>query len=205
MALSCCIELSPGEQSLLLEIARDAIHAGLHGQDSATTDGHALSPALYAERAVFVTLTRHGSLRGCIGTIHPSGPLAAAVADSAYSAAFRDPRFPKLAAEEMGETRIEISVLTPLEPLPVNNREELLVKLQPGADGLLLEDGRYRSTFLPKVWEQLPEPEDFLAHLLAKAGLAVDHWSPSLRVHRYRTLTFGDAPAQALQQAGRLS
>jgi AmmeMemoRadiSam system protein A len=198
MALSCCIELSASEQSLLLEIARDSIHAGLRGEGSAATDGHALSPALHAERAVFVTLTRHASLRGCIGTIHPSGPLAAAVAESAYCAAFRDPRFPKLDVKEVGETRIEISVLSPLERVPVNSREELLAKLHPGADGLLLEDGRYRSTFLPKVWEQLPEPEDFLAHLMAKAGLAVDHWSPSLRVHRYRTLTFGDAPARVL-------
>ena len=196
MALSCCIDLTSSEQTLLLEIARGAIYAGLRGEDKAVPDGHELTPALHVERGVFVTLTRRASLRGCIGTIHPSGPLAAAVADSAYNAAFRDPRFPELRLEEVAETSIEISVLTPVEPLAATSREDLLAQLQPGADGLLLQDGPYRSTFLPKVWEQLPEPDDFLTQLLAKAGRPADHWSPSLRVHRYQTVTFGDAPAR---------
>jgi AmmeMemoRadiSam system protein A len=145
---------------------------------------------------VFVTLTRETRLRGCIGTIQPSGPLVRAVAESAYSAAFRDPRFPQLQVEELAGTSIEISVLSPMEPLAAASRDALVAVLQPGVDGLLLEDGRYRSTFLPKVWEQLPDPDAFLDQLFLKAGLPAGHWSPSLRVHRYQTLTFSELQGQ---------
>ncbi|MDH5171620.1 MAG: AmmeMemoRadiSam system protein A [Gammaproteobacteria bacterium] len=192
MAPSSCIELTRAEQTLLLVIARDSIHAGLHGAAGTARDRPALPPALEAERGAFVTLTRRTRLRGCIGTIEPGGPLARTVAESAYSAAFRDPRFPQLRPEELEGTSIEISVLTPMEPLAAASREALIAQLRPGVDGLVLQDGRHRSTFLPKVWEQLADPDAFLDQLLAKAALPPDHWSASMRVHRYQTFAFSD-------------
>jgi AmmeMemoRadiSam system protein A len=151
-----------------------------------------LTPALQQQHAVFVTLTRSARLRGCIGTLEPVTPLAIAVADSAHGAAYRDPRFPPMRPDELERTTIEISVLTATRPLAAASREVLLERLRPGVDGLVLQDGRHRSTFLPKVWEQLPDPREFLAQLLAKAGLPADHWSPTLQLHRYGALTFGD-------------
>jgi hypothetical protein len=139
-----------------------------------------------------VTLTLGGRLRGCIGSLRATAPLAQSVADAAYGAAYEDPRFPPLGEEDMGRVRIEISVLSTMAPLSVNRRDELLDILRPGEDGLLLEDGRRRSTFLPKVWEQIPCPDEFLDQLLAKAGLPAHHWSPGLKFFRYRAVSFGE-------------
>ena len=141
---------------------------------------------------VFVTLTQQEDLRGCIGSLEGNAPLLQAVADAAYSAAFRDPRFPALQSGECPHTRIEISILSAMEPMTVRDRGHLLETLVAGRDGLLLEDGHHRSTFLPKVWEQLPEPGDFLGHLLLKAGLPPHHWSATIAFKRYTTLTFAD-------------
>lgn len=193
MAPLYCIDLTAAEQQRLLAIARRSIGTGPHDYDGGRQGAEGWTPALHAKRAVFVTLTQSARLRGCIGTIEPVAALATAVADSAHSAAYRDPRFPQMRVDELEKTAIEISVLTATEPLAAASRDALLAELRPGVDGLLLEDGRHRSTFLPKVWEQLPEAREFLGQLLAKAGLPADHWSPSLRVHRYRALTFGDA------------
>lgn len=193
MALSCCIDLSPTERETLLAIARRSIRAGLAEADKGAQDPSALTPALREERPVFVTLTRGDRLRGCIGTLEPVAALARAVADAAFDAAFRDARFPRLQAGELPGTSIEISVLSPMTPVAADSRNDLIARLRAGEDGLCLQDGQHRATFLPKVWEQLPEPEAFLDQLLAKAGLSPGHWSPSLRVHRYRTLTFSDS------------
>ena len=192
MALSHCTDLSVTEQRLLLVIARSSICTGPDKYEADGPDVDGLTPALRAKRAVFVTLTQSARLRGCIGTIEPVAALASAVADSAHSAAYGDPRFPQMRVDELEKTAIEISVLTAMEPLAASSREALLAELRPGVDGLLLEDGPHRSTFLPKVWEQLPDGQEFLGQLLAKAGLPADHWSPSLRLHRYQALTFGD-------------
>lgn len=188
-------ELTAAEQTQLLEIARAAIRVGLQGEAFARDPG-SWPPALHDHRAVFVTLTRRGRLRGCIGSIEPSAALAEAVADAAHGAAFRDPRFPQLSKDEFPATHIEISVLSPMQPLAITSREDLLTHLKPGVDGVLLLDGRHRSTFLPKVWEQLPDPYTFLDQLLVKAGLPTDHWSPTLRFHRYQTHTFSEAGPQ---------
>ena len=192
MAPSFCIELTAVEQRRLLAIARSSMRAGPADRGDAGPLVAGLTPALQEQRAVFVTLTRSARLRGCIGTLEPIAPLAIAVADSANSAAYRDPRFPPMRPDELERTTIEISVLTPIRPLAAVSREVLLERLRPGVDGLVLQDGRHRSTFLPKVWEQLPDPQEFLAQLLAKAGLPADHWSPTLQLHRYGALTFGD-------------
>ena len=144
-------------------------------------------------RGVFVTLTRSGALRGCIGTLEGDQPLVHSVPECARGAAFRDPRFPPLADTELGEICVEISVLTEPEPLSVKSREDLLGQLRPGVDGLLIEEARQRATFLPQVWEQLAEPEDFLSHLLKKAGLPANHWSGRLRCSRYQCIKFTEA------------
>jgi len=181
-------------QRQLLALAREAITAG--GRDDPRIDLAALPPALQQERAVFVTLTLNGSLRGCIGSLVATAPLALATADAARSAAYRDPRFPPVQSEELTAIRIEIAVLSELAPIAVDSRRALLADLRPGVDGLLLEDGPCRSTFLPKVWGQLPEPREFVAQLLSKAGLPPDHWSDTLRAHRYTVSNFAESDSR---------
>lgn len=197
MAPSFYIDLSEPERAQLLGIARRSIHEGLQRDNAPQLALHKLPAALTACLGVFITLTRHNALRGCIGAMESSEPLAQSVAESAYGAAFRDPRFAQLEAHELDTTSIEISILSPMEPVPVTSRSELLTTLRPSLDGLLLQDKHHRSTFLPKVWEQLPDPELFLDHLLVKAGLPADHWSASLQFYRYNTVCFSEASQMA--------
>lgn len=150
------------------------------------------APALQAERASYVTLEQQGQLRGCIGHLEAVTALACDVAENAYAAAFRDPRFSPVSAQELDGLQIKISVLTPPEPIAFSTETELLEAIEPGIDGLILSDGTRRGTFLPSVWSQLPTREGFLRHLKQKAGLAPNHWSPRIRVERYRTESFGD-------------
>ena len=147
---------------------------------------------LTAEGAAFVTLYRETRLRGCMGTLQPQAPLAGVVARCAVDAAFRDPRFPPLAWDELEWLAVTVSVLDPPEPLAVSGEDELIQQLRPGRDGLILAEGRQRATFLPAVWEQLPDPRAFVRHLKRKAGLPEDHWSPHMRVERYGSTTYRD-------------
>ena len=192
MAPSPCIDLCPSDAESLLRIARRSIDHGLGEGGALRVEDPDVTGALGNRHGVFVTLTLGGNLRGCIGSLRATAPLAQSVADAAYGAAFDDPRFPPLRGEEMSRLRIEVSILSDMAPIAVSCREELLHLLQPGCDGLLLEDGRHRSTFLPKVWEQLPSPGDFLDHLLAKAGLPMHYWSPSMRFFRYQTVSLSE-------------
>jgi len=167
--------------TILLPIARGAISNAL---------GHALAaredaPWLRERGATFVTLTRHGELRGCIGTLEAHRSLLEDVKANALAAAFRDPRFPPLRASELASTRVEISLLSPAEEMRFESERDALAQLRPGVDGVIFEYSYYRSTFLPQVWEQLPEPETFLAHLKRKAGLAASFWSEGVRLSRY--------------------
>ena len=189
MPLSASTELTVEIQRELLQLARDAIHSHVRGVLELPDPGDLHGP-LGELRAVFVTLKIHGQLRGCIGTLEPRDPLAIAVADSAIGAARRDPRFPPLKEAELGSVVISISVLSPPQPMVAQNRRDLLLQLQPGEDGLVLAQGHHHATFLPQVWEQLPEREEFLTQLLLKAGLPGDHWSPELRLSRYRSFSF---------------
>jgi AmmeMemoRadiSam system protein A len=195
MALSACIELPGKARQQLLSIARNVIESGRDYSPAAGTPPDDLPAALLSPRGAFVTLHLDGRLRGCVGNIAASRPLVQTVADAAHNAAFRDRRFSPLGRDEVAQTHIEISVLSPLEPMQVSNREDLLRQLSPGEDGLLLQDGLNQATFLPKVWEQLPEPGMFLSQLLHKAGLPEDHWSSSLRFERYHSISFGEASA----------
>ncbi len=167
----------------LLTIARSAIGAQLGLRPGADADaGHA---ALAQPAATFVTLKLEDELRGCIGSLKPMRPLGVDVRENAIAAAFRDPRFPPLAVVEYEAVSVEVSLLSADERLDVRGEEELLARLRPGVDGLVLEYGRQRATFLPQVWESLPEARDFLAALKRKAGLPADFWSAQLNVSRY--------------------
>lgn len=190
MQPSLCVNLSTHEQLHLLDIARQSIHAGLESGQALQIDSTTFGDNMRIEAAVFVTLTRFGNLRGCVGSLQATDPLAKAVALSAFNAAFRDHRFGKVERTELDSLRIEISVLSELEPVEAVSRQMLLDNLQPGVDGLLMEDRGYRSTFLPKVWEKLPSANEFLGELMQKAGLPPGHWSDSIRFHRYHTLSF---------------
>jgi len=145
---------------------------------------------LQQQGAVFVTLKKRGRLRGCIGNLEPVGPLWQGVRDNALNAAFNDYRFPPLTAEEIDEVHIDISILGPPVPLDYADADDLLAKLQPGQDGVILRSGTARATFLPQVWQQLPNPEDFLDHLCRKAGLSDSAWRhshPEIRIYRVQS------------------
>ena len=192
MPPSLCIELSASEQNRLLDIARRSISSGLTAGRALQLDLAQLEDSLQIKAAVFITLTQAGELRGCVGSLQALEPLAQAVATSAFNAAFRDRRFPALSADELDAIRIEISVLSEMEPIEAPTRQALLDSLQPGVDGVLLEDRGQRATFLPKVWEKITSPTEFLEQLLHKAGLGTGHWSDSLRFQRYHTFTFAE-------------
>ncbi len=145
---------------------------------------------LAAPGACFVTLRRDGELRGCIGSLEPRRALAEDVAANAYSAAFRDPRFPPLEAAERPGLDFHVAILGPREPLTAASEADLLRQLRPGTDGLVLRDGAHRATFLPAVWDSLPDPLRFVRELKHKAGLPRDHWSPEVRLERYRVESF---------------
>ena len=177
-------------QQLLLEIARDAINCGLRKSAGRATSPGELPSELKEKRATFVTLTIGGQLRGCIGMLEACRPLAEDVAANACAAAFEDPRFPPLAKNEFEKLEIHISVLSPPKEISFSSEEEVLSQIRPGVDGLILQEGFHRGTFLPSVWEELPEKKIFWAHLKLKAGLPTNYWSDTLRVFRYTTEYF---------------
>lgn len=176
----------------LLALARRAIARRLALPEPPLPEppaAEAMEPA-----ATFVTLTREGKLRGCIGCLEPGQSLAEDVAINAEGAAFRDPRFPPLAAEELPVIRIEISRLSEAIPFYCVDEADAIAQLKPGRDGLVLSLAGHNATFLPQVWEQLPEPKDFLAQLKHKAGLPRDYWSDQLRLARYTVEKWQEAP-----------
>jgi len=178
--------LAPLVRQSLLDLARASIDFGLrHGRPLAAPLDEC-PPELREHRASFVTLQRQGTLRGCIGSLEARRPLIADVTENAYAAAFRDPRFPPVALHEFADLEIHLSLLTPPEPVEAASESDLLRQLRPGEDGLILQEGSRRATFLPAVWESLPEPHRFVRHLKQKAGLPAEYWSDTLTVFRYR-------------------
>jgi len=178
--------LTPPLRQQLLESARESIRKGLCGEFLAANAAD-YPEALRMPRATFVTLHVDGKLHGCVGTLEAHKPLVEDVVSNAWSAAFRDSRFPALTWPDFERLKIHVSILSPPEPMAFSSEADLLAQLRPQVDGLILEDGHHRGTFLPSVWEQLPDPREFLRQLKLKAGLDADHWSSRLRVQRYTT------------------
>lgn len=166
--------------AVLLALARgsllDALRLGQAGEHPESW--------LEEQGACFVTLRSRGQLRGCVGTVRAWRPLREDVWSNARAAAFSDTRFPRLVAEEMPDITVEVSLLSPPEPVLVTCQDDACRVLTP-SDGVIFEWGDCRSTFLPQVWEQLPDPRDFFAHLKRKAGLPPDFWAPDVRLWRY--------------------
>ena len=168
--------LNQTEQDQLLKIARQALEASVRGEPLPSLPMEDLSPSLTADGASFVTLTIAGRLRGCIGALQAYQPLAKDVQEHAVAAALQDFRFPQVRPAELPTIAIEVSILTPAEPLEYNGPDDLIQKLNPGEDGLVLSDGHRKATFLPQVWDSLPSPEEFLSHLCMKMGAPSDLW-----------------------------
>jgi len=177
--------------SILLTLARSEIGSKL-GQERSSL---AQADWLDEPGACFVTLTRQGELRGCIGTLEAHRPLGVDVRENAVAAAFRDPRFTPLTLVEFDDIRVEVSLLSPTEVLVVASEEHALASLRPGVDGVVFEYRHYRSTFLPQVWEQLPEPAEFMAYLKRKAGLSTDFWAEDVRLSRYTVSKWKESSA----------
>ncbi len=165
----------------LLTLARNAIAARFGQTSSPVVD----RPELHEPGATFVTLTQRGDLRGCIGSLEAWRPLRQDVQENALAAAFRDPRFNPLRADELPITRVEVSLLTPAVPMGFTDEADALARLRPNIDGVIFTAGSRRSTFLPQVWDQLAEPAEFMAHLKQKAGLPANYWGPDVRLERY--------------------
>lgn len=181
-------------RTALATIARQAVVAAASGVSYAPPREWMVG-ALAEPGASFVTLRAAGELRGCIGSIRARRALGVDVAENGRAAALRDPRFDPVGARELARLSIELTLLRPPEPLAVGSRAELLAALVPGVDGLVLEEHGRGATFLPAVWEQLPDPESFLSHLERKAGLRQGSWSPDRRLFRYRAESIAVGPA----------
>lgn len=167
-------KLTDVDKQALLELARSVIASNL--DQSPVSRPADITPPMEEKRGCFVTLHKKGALRGCIGTIEPVRSLLANVEENAANSAFGDPRFPNLASDELGDVDIEISVLTKPEPLEFGDPDDLLEKLKPGVHGVILSRGYQRATFLPQVWDQLPNKIDFLEHLCRKGMMGADCW-----------------------------
>ena len=168
--------LTVEEKQILLKLARQSLEAGVRGSPLPALELSALTPTLQSEGAAFVTLTVNGELRGCIGALQPYQSLAEDVREHAVAAALEDYRFPPVQENELSKIQIEVSRLTIPVPLEYKSAEELLTKLHPGVDGVILRDGSRRATFLPQVWEKIPDGATFLANLCYKMGAAPDTW-----------------------------
>jgi AmmeMemoRadiSam system protein A len=179
--------------SELIRIARGAIREAFGLPAWPQPD----APWLREPGATFVTLRQGEDLRGCIGSLEARRALVDDVAANARAAAFADPRFAPLRHEELEITAIEVSLLSPSEPLPFATAEELFAKVTPGTDGIVIESGARRATFLPQVWDVLPDPRDFFGELVRKAGLPASHPIERCRVLRYRVAKWAEHEAAA--------
>jgi AmmeMemoRadiSam system protein A len=183
--------LSEDEGKYLLGVARKTIKNRLSKAEEAQIDKKDLPEKFQERLGTFVTVTIDGNLRGCIGHIIPRETLIEGIRENALNAAFRDPRFPPLTQEEFDKIELEISILTPPQELPYTDAEDLLNKLRPGIDGVIIKKGFYEATFLPQVWEQLPDKREFLTHLCLKAGLSAYSWNTEkLQVSIYQVQAF---------------
>ena len=175
---------------ILLSVARAAISQALGLPFDETSEQ---ADWLQEKAACFVTLSQNGQLRGCIGTLEAQRSLLEDVKANAIATALKDTRFPPLSSEELNETDIEVSLLSPMQALSFANEEEALTQLRPGIDGVVFACGQYRSTFLPQVWQQLPDTKTFIAHLKQKAGLSPGFWAEDVKLYRYTVTKWKEA------------
>jgi AmmeMemoRadiSam system protein A len=182
--------LTSKEKETLRSVAKKSIATGLGEGHPLKVDLQAYPPRLREGGSTFVTLQLNDRLRGCIGSFADRRPLVEDVAENAYAAAFRDPRFLPVSPKEFDSLQLHISLLSPLSLVEAKSEDALLALLRPGVDGLLLVDTPFRSTFLPQVWRSLVEPREFLTQLKLKAGLSAEHWSSSIQFFRYTVEEF---------------
>lgn len=185
-------QLDSERRASLIELARRTVEYGVRSLEQWSPDQTLLEAFPSTPVATFVTLHVAEQLNGCIGTIEPQRPICDDIAHNAFQAAFHDPRFSALQAAHLERVDIHISVLSPLEPLEVSSEVELLDMLRPQRDGLVLEAGRRRATFLPSVWEKLPEPTDFVGYLKRKARISSLEWPDDMQVYRYEVLEISE-------------
>lgn len=190
MVLMLSIKLSKDDQQSCLQVARQSIKHGLKEGRALQVNTSHYSDYLQKNFASFVTLYIKGSLRGCIGGLQATQPLINDISEHAYAAAFQDPRFPALVSDEYDQLEIKVSVLGKPEKISFISEEDLLQQIRPNIDGLILEHSYNRSTFLPSVWEQLPDKKEFLNHLKEKAGFTFDWWDNAVKISRYETFSF---------------
>ncbi len=172
----CAEKLNETEKKTLLHIAREALNGGVRGERLPPIEMNSMTPLLKENGAAFVTLTIDGELRGCIGALEPYQPLVQDVREHAIAAALEDPRFPQVAPEELDKIEVEVSRLTVPERLEYTDAEDLLAKLRPHVDGVILRDGMRRATFLPQVWDKIPDKAEFLDNLCYKMGVSPMVW-----------------------------
>lgn len=184
-------KLNQAEQEILLKIAREALEKSVQGEPLPQVKLTALPPSLQEDGASFVTLTKSGRLRGCIGALQAYQPLAIDVQEHAVAAALQDFRFPNVKPSELRRIKIEVSVLSPRSPLRYEGPQDLVNQIRPNIDGIVLQDGLRKATFLPQVWEKLSDPELFLSQLCVKMGAPGDLWrNKPLQVYTYQVQEF---------------
>lgn len=189
-------KLTPEEQKILLHLAREAMERSVKGEKLLSLDEASLSRHLREQGASFVTLTMRGQLRGCIGALEAYQPLADDVREHAIAAALEDPRFPPVSEDELNRIDIEVSRLTRPVPLEYKDADDLLSKLRPHVDGVILRDGFRRATFLPQVWEKISDPAEFMDNLCYKMGVNHDLWrNKHLEVYTYQVEEFHEPSA----------
>lgn len=192
-------QLTPEEQQTLLRMAREAMECAVRGIKLPQLNPSTLTTNLREKGASFVTLTIHGQLRGCIGALEPYQPLVDDVREHAVAAALEDPRFPQVREDELSRIQVEVSRLTRPVPLEYKDADDLLSKLRPHVDGVILRDGFRRATFLPQVWEKIPDPAEFLDNLCYKMGASANHWkNKHLDVFIYQVEEFHESPDNSI-------
>jgi len=184
-------KLTDQEGKYLLDVARRTIQEELFEDKAAARGDEQASPKFSERRGTFVTLTINGNLRGCIGHIIPQETLLQGIKENAINAAFKDPRFNPLSQKEWKDVKVEISILTDPRPLEYSDGDDLLKKIRPNIDGVIIKKGYYQATFLPQVWEQLPDKKEFFTHLCLKAGMDGNEWKKGrLEVYTYQVQAF---------------
>jgi len=186
----CAPIVSAQAGEVLLDLAEESIRDGLAGRSTPPVDLTALPAELREPFGCFVSVHVDGDLNGCIGTLEPAASLAHEVQRMARSAAFSDPRLPALRSDQFERAVIEVSVLSAMQPIKAGSRAELFAVIRPRIDGLVLSTRGHRGLFLPVVWEQLPNRDQFLDHLIQKAGMRPVDWRPDLRAERFTTTVF---------------